>query len=201
MREGSQGPRVLLVTSINLTIFAARKTIFWKGLFMEALKEYNVPLTGLKAGDHIYRYDAGPDFFKHFENSPIEAGQFHIEITLDRRPDMATLDFRIKGTYSCNCDRCLVKIDLPIKQTGELILKFEEGEDTDEVIFLDPQTSEWNASKVIYELICLAKPLINVYDCKGKPCDQEVLKKLDEYEHEPEPDQSIWKDLGNIKLN
>lgn len=177
------------------------KNNFWKDLFMEALKEYNVPLTGLKAGDHIYRYDAGPDFFKHFENSPIEDGQFHIEITLDRRPDMATLDFKIKGSYSCNCDRCLVKIDLPIKQTAELILKFEEGEDTDEVMFLDPQASEWNAAKVIYELICLAKPLINVYDCKGKPCDQEVLKKLDEYEHEPEPDQSIWKDLGNIKLN
>ena len=168
---------------------------------MEALKEFTVPLTGLKAGDHIYRYEVGPDFFTHFENSPIESGHFKVEVVLDRRPEMATLNFKIYGTYSCLCDRCLIKIDLPIQHSDHLILKFEEGEDTDEVIFVDPQISEWNAAKVVYEFICLAKPLMNVYDCKGKPCDQEVLKKLTEYEHDPEPDQSIWKDLENIKLN
>ncbi len=169
---------------------------------MEALKEFTVPLTGLKPGAHVYKMEAGKDFFSHFENSPIQEGLFQVEISLDRRTDMAIVDFDIQGSYRCNCDRCLVAISLPIEIQDEIILKFDEqGDDSDEVIYLDSQASEWNAAKVVYELICLAKPLINVYDCKGKPCDQTMLKKLNEYETHHDDDNDLWKDLQNIQLN
>ena len=58
---------------------------------MEALKEFTVPLTGLKPGAHVYRYEVDSEFFTHFENSPISDGKFEILITLDRRPDLACL--------------------------------------------------------------------------------------------------------------
>ncbi len=168
---------------------------------MEALKEYTIPLSGLKPEDHIYRYVVDAEFFKHFENSPIDQGRFEIEILLDRKVDMAVIVFDIKGSYACSCDRCLAEIDLPIRHRTQLILKFEVGEDSDEVIYLDPKTSEWNASRVIFELISLAKPLTNVYDCRGEQCDFDVLKKLEEFDVKPALDDSIWNDLKNIKLN
>jgi len=168
---------------------------------MEALKEFTVPLTGLKPGAHTYTYEVDSEFFTHFENSPISDGKFEILITLDRRPDLAVLDFDIKGSYKCNCDRCLADINLPITHHNQIILKFEEGEDTDELIFVDPQLAEWNAANMIFEFISLAKPLTNVYDCKGIPCNQETLKALDQYESQNESDNSIWKDLKDIKLN
>jgi len=174
---------------------------FGKVFLMEALKEYTVPLTGLKPGNHVYQFEVGSDFFKHFENSPIERGRFTASITLDRQPNLAVVNFQIEGAYECVCDRCLVQIELPVTYDDQLILKFEEGEDTDEVLYLDPQASEWNASKVIFELICLGKPLMNVYDCQGIPCDAVMLKKLTEFEVKTDIDESVWKDLKNIKLN
>lgn len=172
--------------------------------FMEALKEFTVPLTGLKPGNHSFNYVVGAMFFSHFENSPIQDGSFEVMIILDRRSNHAYLEFEIKGSYKCYCDRCLVVIDLPIESKSQLILKFEEGEDSDEIIYLDAKVFEWNAAKIIFELICLAKPLTNVYDCKGKPCDQVMLKKLNGLEvGEKTADKlsSIWENLKNIKLN
>lgn len=168
---------------------------------MEALKEYNIPLTGLKPGDHVYKYVVDDQFFKQFEHSPIEQGRFEIDITLDRKIDMAVLSFDIRGSYFCSCDRCLTDINLPVRHKAQLILRFEEGEDTDELIFLDPKAAEWNTAKVLFELISLAKPLTNIYDCKGEQCDEVVLKKLKEFENIPPVDESIWKDLKDIKLN
>lgn len=172
---------------------------------MEALKEFTIPLSGLKPGPHTYRYEADNEFFKHFENSAIQNGKFEILVTLDRRSDMVVLDFEVSGTFECNCDRCLAPIHLPIENEAQIILKFsdepESNESTEELIYIDTHTHEWNAAEVMFDLIMLAMPLTNVYDCDGKPCNKEVLKKLDLLEQEGERDDSIWKDLKNITLN
>jgi uncharacterized protein len=169
---------------------------------VEAFKEYTVPLSGLKPGPHVYSYSVDSEFFRHFEASPIQSGQFDILITLDRRADMATLDFDIRGHYNCLCDRCLADIQMPINALNQLIIKFEEGDDTDEVIYVEPQESEWNAATVIYEFICLGRPLSNTFECDGRPCNQDLLKKLNQLEEMSRPEkESVWESLKNIKLN
>lgn len=168
---------------------------------MEPLKEFAVPLKGLKPGLHQYHFEVDNGFFKKFEKSPIEQGQFSVDVELERGTDLFTLRFDIQGKYACSCDRCLAPIELPVQYQDQVILKFEEGVDDDEVIFLDPQTSEWNAAGIIFEMICLAMPLTNVYDCDGKVCNQDVLKKLEAFENINRETDSIWENLKDIKLN
>ncbi len=174
----------------------------WEKFFqMERFKEYSIPVSGLKPGFHEYRFEMDPGFFSHFEKSPLADGRFKAEVLMDRRQDLAVLDFRIEGSYACACDRCLAPIELPVHTEYRLILKFEEGKDEDDVIYLDAQASEWNAAQLIYELIIMAMPLTNVYDCKGIPCNQDVLRQLEKTENAPGGDASVWEDLKKIKLN
>lgn len=168
---------------------------------MERFKEFSIPVSGLKPGSHEFHFEMGPAFFSLFEKSPITEGRFSAGVLMDRRQDLAVLDFRIQGTYACSCDRCLAAIELPVQTEYQVILKFEEGKEEDDVIYVDPQATDWNASQLMYELIVMAMPLTNVYDCRGIPCNQEVLRKLENIENAPEGDASVWEDLKKIKLN
>lgn len=168
---------------------------------MEPLKEFAVPLKGLKPGLHQYHFEVESHFFKNFDKSPIEQGRFSIDMEVDKGNDLFNIQVDIQGNYSCSCDRCLAPIELPIEYQDQLILKFEEGIDDDVVIYLDPQTSEWNAARTIFEMICMAMPLTNVYDCDGTVCNQEVLKKLENFEKTNIATDTLWDKLKNIKLN
>lgn len=168
---------------------------------MERFKEFSIPISGLKPGSHEYHFEMGSAFFSLFEKSPITEGRFSAEVLMDRRQDLAVLDFRIQGSYACSCDRCLATIELPVQTEYQVILKFEEGKEEDDVIYVDPQASDWNAAPLMYELIFMAMPLTNIYDCQGIPCNQEVLRKLENIENAPEGDASVWEDLKKIKLN
>ena len=168
---------------------------------MEPLKEFAVPLKGLKPGLHQYHFEVDSRFFKHFDKSPIEEGLFSVDLEVDRATDLFTVRFDIQGKYLCSCDRCLAPIELPVQYQDQVILKFEDGIDDDTVVYLDPQTSSWNSSAIIFEMICMAMPLTNVYDCDGSVCNQEVLKKLELFEKNNLESDSLWENLKNIKLN
>jgi len=168
---------------------------------MEPLREFAVPLKGLKSGLHQYHFEVDDSFFKNFEKSPIGQGRFSVDLEVERGTDLFTIQFKIQGRYECSCDRCLAPIELPIQHQEQLILKYAVGIDDDEVIYLDPQSSEWNAARIIYEMICMAMPLSNVYDCDGIVCNQEVLKKLEKFEKTDSDTSPLWENLKDIKLN
>lgn len=178
-----------------------RPKIKGKLFTMEPLKEFAVPLKGLKPGLHQYHFEVDSRFFKNFDKSPIENGSFSVDLEIEKGADLFNVRFDIQGKYECSCDRCLAPIKLPIQYQDRLILKFEDGVDDDTVVYLDPQTSAWNASGIIFELICMAMPLTNVYDCDGTECNQEVLKKLEDFEKNNIGTDSLWENLKNIKLN
>ena len=51
---------------------------------MKNLKEFSLPIKGLKSGVHEFDFEIGNDFFKNFENSPIEEGNFNVHLTFDK---------------------------------------------------------------------------------------------------------------------
>jgi len=118
---------------------------------------------------------------------------------------MLVLDFVLEGTVRTECDRCLATIDLPVKDQQQLIFKyaFEEKEGPD-VVYLLHETSELNVAKYIYEYICLAMPMIKVYDCKDENpsvCNDEVTQYLDRENTAIDPDSTnpIWDQLKDLK--
>lgn len=150
---------------------------------MKNLKEFSLPIKGLKNGVHEFEFEINQDFFKNFEGSPIDSGNFNVHLTFDKRDSFFELVFDIVGTVRTECDRCTASIELPIDDSQYLTVKYsiEEKEEETEIAYITHDTSEFNVAKYIYEFICLAVPYHKVYDCENDdplPCDFDVLNRI-----------------------
>lgn len=174
---------------------------------MSISDHFSLPYVGMKDGIHSYVFEAGHDFFAEFENAPISDGIFTIVVDIDKRSGLSELTFNIEGHVSATCDRCLADIRLPVLGQYELLLKVSNtGTDDDEVIYIKDDQSHLYLGQVIYEFICLSLPIINKYDCDNeipKPCNEEVLEKLNTSEKIETSNQTlnIWKGLEDIQLD
>lgn len=197
--------KFLFLFYLKNCIFAPQ---FFKGKIMDTLKQFSIPIKGIKNGIHQFEFQLSTKFFENFENSPVKDGKFEVKLEFDKRIDMFVLTFDINGSIKANCDRCLESIDLPIEDQQNLIIKISEEDVLEEVdvIYILSSQSELNVAKYIYEYIILALPLTNVYDCdseENKPCNEEMLKHLDVSPRTDEEtkDNPVWDVLKNLKKN
>jgi len=169
---------------------------------MKTLNHFSIPIQGLKEGVHHFNFDIDQEFFKEFENSPIQESNFEVQLTLDKRADMLVLDFDFKGSFRTDCDRCLADINLPVKSSQQLIVKYSEDEREEvELIYISSERSELNVARFIYEVICLAVPMIKTYNCEDenpKVCNEKVVNFLEKKEDSQESNP-IWDELNKLK--
>lgn len=170
---------------------------------MQALRQFSIPLKGLKNGKHEYAFNIDKTFFDCYESSPVSEGKLTAKISLDKKSDHIILDFWIQGLIQTDCDRCTALIDLPIETENEIIIKYsdEEKEEAD-VVYITNDAHEFNVASLIYELIVLAIPIIKVYDCEStepRPCNEDILSRLSE--KTKESDNLLGDALKNLKLD
>lgn len=167
---------------------------------------YSLPIQGLKNGVHQYQYTLDSAFFACFEDSPLENAEVNVKVQLDKRSDMLLFDFVLDGYFETECDRCTAAIELPFENERQLIVKYgdAEGEEDDEVVFLNRETADFNLAQYLYEFTVLSLPITNTYDCQNDPeppCNFEILKYLSPETPEPPKNDSIWDALKGITEN
>ena len=176
-------------------------------LEMDKFKEFSLPIKGLKNGKHEFDFEIGSDFFKEFESSPIEEGNFDVHLIFDKRDSFFELNFDFDGSIKTDCDRCTASIGLPFGGDAFLMVKttIEPQEEDAEVVYISPDESDFNVAKYIYEFICLAIPFHKSYDCENddpQPCDFDILNRLNPSVNEAkikvEPKKNPFDDLKNI---
>jgi DUF177 domain-containing protein len=169
------------------------------------MDEYDIPVYGLKDGIHEYNFEAGLEFFKYFENQDVPDGNLRIDVLLDKKPQLMELNFRIKGSVSIICDRCLDLFIHPVELEEKLYIRF--GDRTEEIsenlIVMSREESRFNISHFVYEFIVLSLPVQRVHPDKknGKPgCNTEMLKKLEKHTMPPAEDtiDPRWNALRNL---
>lgn len=176
---------------------------------MNHLRQFTIPILGLIGGIHEYDFSIGDKFFLHFEDSPIQQGTFEVKFIIDIREDMLVLTFDFKGSIKADCDRCLAGIDLPIEGNEDLMIKYaEESEDEIDIVYIEKGTTELNVATYIYEYICLAMPVTDIYNCEDEPENVCDLKMLDYLENktteesiekkEDKSSNSPWDELKNF---
>jgi uncharacterized metal-binding protein YceD (DUF177 family) len=173
---------------------------------MNVLNHFSIPYKGLGNGIHLLNFTVDSAFFKEFEDSHIDNGNFNVDVELDKRHEHSILSFSIKGKTKTNCDRCLSEIQLPIHGNFELHVKVGENEESnDEIMFIHPETSIINLAQVVYEFILLSMPIIKIYDCdkeSAPPCNFEVLDKLYQEEQDSNDQQGgVWDSLNDLDLS
>jgi uncharacterized metal-binding protein YceD (DUF177 family) len=148
---------------------------------MDKLNEYNIGFEGLKNGIHHFHYKVGQSFFKHIEDSFIEKGDFEVDVTLHKKPQMLQLDFSISGKVQTICDNCLGDLTLPVSHECTLYIKFGaiHDEPSEEIIVLPHEEHEFNIAQLIYEYIVVSLPIRSVH--KKNECDPDMIKKIRDY--------------------
>lgn len=170
---------------------------------MVALKQYTIPIEGLKDGMHQFDFQINKAFFKHFEESPVKDGNLKLKLLFEKRQDLSVFTFDFEGIIHTACDRCMESINLPLKGSEQLIVKYaDQAREEAEVIYITHTATEINVAKFAYEFICLAIPMIKVYDCESKdpkPCNETVLDNLYKEEDIEKNSNPVWEALKNFK--
>lgn len=170
---------------------------------MDPLVPYTLPIKGLHNGIHTFHFQIERDFFEQFEGSPINDAVFELALELDKRPDMLILAFEFHGKVFTECDRCLADIQLPVDGHNRLVVKYgeEEGEPEADVLYIEPETTQLNIAQYVYEYLCLALPIIKVYDCEEEEtrvCDDEMLKYLNQDASAEDDNNPLKEALKNL---
>jgi len=173
-------------------------------------KDFVIHFGSLSEGEHEFEYHIEDSFFQNFENSPVTKGDVDVLVVVERKENMLLLDFTMEGELTLACDRCLEDLELELESFNELIVKFgdvkEEQEVAEDVLILPAKENELDLSRFIYEYITLLIPMRNVHeDENGNPsCDPQMLEDLGKHGLNPDaehPSDPRWDILKNINLN
>ena len=152
-----------------------------KKLAMREMRMYTIPFSGLKLGKHHFDYDLDASFFEHFDYSEFSQADIHVDIEFNKKNTMLELAFTASGTVRVACDLSNEMYDQPIDGGLDLVVKFgEEFNDEDmDMLILPHGAYEVNVSQYIYELVVLALPnkLVHPGVADGT-LQSEVLDKL-----------------------
>ena len=179
---------------------------------MKSLKQYSIPFTGLKIGQHQFDFEVDGRFFDEFEYSLVKDGLLKVSLLLEKRETLMVLNFDIKGSIQLSCDKCLANFPYQVDTKDRLIAKFTESDemaDSEEVIIITKNESEVDDSTFIYEIINLAVPYLSICENPGNTpaCDLEMLNKIKELsisndqEVENKQEDPRWDALKNIRKN
>lgn len=177
---------------------------------MDPLGAFRIPVSALRAAEATYAWTLEPDFFTQLdEEHPAPDGQFRVSLVLHRLAGVVTLDIRVEGSWQAACDRCNAPVTFPVGGTYQVIVKTGDPRDsTDEVIFLDPEATDFSVAQLVYDFTLLSLPVIRrlegCAELVPSPCDRTILEYLEKQERglDPaDPDESPWNDLKNALDN
>lgn len=167
---------------------------------MDPLKEYDIPFTGLKDGEHEFQFELGSAFFEATGEEEFEGGQVRVNVRLDKSPTMLVTNIHMEGPVALRCDHCNGPLEFTLKGDQRQIFQLtgEEEYDDDELVTLDARAHSVNLTHYLYECMRLAVPARHVHP--AGQCDPEVEQVLGKLsiEHEPVPDPR-WEALNKLK--
>ncbi len=147
---------------------------------MEPHSTFDIPLDTLTQGVHDYHYQLDDEFFAAFESDLVEAGEFDVQLEVERIRNQFNLTVRVQGHASVACDRCLETFALPLDAEDELLVKFdaERAREEETVIYVPFGTERLNVAKIIYDVIGLSLPMSKVHEDAALECDPTMIKYL-----------------------
>jgi uncharacterized protein len=173
------------------------------------LKEFSLRFAGLEQGDHEFEFKANKRFFENFESSEISNANLTVLVEMQKHEKMLLLCFKLKGSVSLVCDRCLDLFEFELNTQNNLIVKIGEKqeEETDEIISISEHEAEINIAQFIYEYAHLSLPVKRVHpmdDSGNSACNKEIIAKLNKHirsDAEAEKTDPRWETLSKLNFN
>lgn len=137
----------------------------------------NVDLKELKEELTTFRYALDDMFFASFPASEIRSGKLSCELAIRSAGTFYEFYFRITGTVTVPCDRCLDDMELPISADNKMIVKLgDEYFEDDDMIIVDSENPVVDVAWLIYEFVTLSLPLKHTHP--KEQCNADMLKYI-----------------------
>jgi len=165
------------------------------------MKEYVIPIYGLKPGIHNYEFELNQSFFESFDSELLENPNIRVELLLEKTSNMVILNFTAIGSGEVPCDRCGDTIELSLECADRVIVKYGEEKpiDIDDIIVLLPNEHELDVSGRIHEMLVLNMPLKTAHESVDD-CNQDVISRLSGNErNEDDIIDPRWEALRKLK--
>lgn len=165
------------------------------------MKEFVLPVYGLKPGIHEYSFELDRSFFDFFDSELFRDPHLEVQLQLEKTSNMIMLHFNASGDAEVMCDRCGDDMIIEIECEERVIVKYgeEKPEDMDEIIVLLPSEHELDISRRVYEMIALNMPSKSVHPLI-EDCNQAAIRRLSTTEEKQEDDTDPrWDALKNLK--
>lgn len=176
---------------------------------MRGLEHFSLQIKSLKNGSHNLDYQLDTQFFSLMKSELIQKAQIQIKIDLTRENKNMDIHIDAQGHYSTACDRCTAQINMPVTFESTVYVQINDYPDDDdlETYYLTEKETVFDLAPIIYNEVCLHKPIINIYDCEEDevlPCDTDTLDRIeygdDDQDASDDEKQSPWDTLKNLDL-
>jgi len=126
--------------------------------------EFRLPLKTIPEGVQEFEYHLGKQFFVNMESADIHDADLQVKLTVTHKHDIYDLAFKVTGTVTLICDRCLDDLIQPIEADYEIAVKYgDDYSETDELLII-PESDNWlNVSYMIFDTASLAIPVKHVH--------------------------------------
>jgi len=150
---------------------------------MRELKTFTIPFVGLKLGKHQFEYEIDKTFFDFFEYQDFNDADIAVDLELNKKTTLLELHFEISGSVNVNCDLTNEPYNQEIRNSFDLVVKFGEEYNDEEIDLLIIPHGEYevNVQQYIYETIVLSVPSKLIHPgVEDGTLDSEILEKLEE---------------------
>jgi uncharacterized metal-binding protein YceD (DUF177 family) len=146
---------------------------------MKKFSTFDIPFAGLSLGKHQFEFELDEAFFQEFDNDSINDSNLKVVLEFEKDDNIFTLLFRINGTLTKKCDRCLGDLELEVSEEKKMLVKFDsdpEEKEVDDIIVMSRNDHQINVSQHIYDFVTLSLPMRSVHD-EGE-CDPKIEELL-----------------------
>ncbi|MRJ07864.1 DUF177 domain-containing protein [Ornithobacterium rhinotracheale] len=151
---------------------------------MDKIKNYDVQFSGLKEGEHQFKFEIKQSFFDLFTfEQEFQKPNIQVDLNLIKKSTFLELQFKLNGEVELICDITNEPYTQPIDGEMEIVVKFGEDFDDsdDEVLILPHGEYKVNVAQLIFELTLLSIPLKHINPDVDSEEMIEALDLLDQY--------------------
>lgn len=131
---------------------------------MGKFSAFRLQLKTMPEGTHEFDYHLDKQFFVNMESADIHDADLDVRLTVTHKYDIYNLVFRVTGTVTLICDRCLDDLIQPIDATYEIAVKFgDDYAESDDLLVIPDSDPTLNVSYMIFDTVSLAIPIKHVH--------------------------------------
>lgn len=132
---------------------------------MGKFTEFKLMLKSMPKGVQTFEYHLGEQFFINMENTDVRDADISVTLTVNHNNDFYDLDFKVSGTVTLLCDRCLDDLIVPIETSYHIIVKYGESynDSSDEMLVIPESDNYLNVAYMLFDTVMLAIPIKHVH--------------------------------------